>query len=129
MVEGRRNRVANHSFGSVVGLPGFVGDLSGQEESLEGGIAKICFGSVMWGFLHSKKGQHSTVYRDVRKALAGRGSDARVHRYCDELPREIGSHPGYDPRWVYGNASVPISQPPLYAEPCSFVGNRTRGTG
>jgi hypothetical protein len=81
MVEGRRSQVANRSFGSDAGLPGLVGDLLRRVRSSEGGIAKMCFGSGLWGCLHSTKGQHSTVYRGVHRTLAGRGSGARVHQY------------------------------------------------
>lgn len=124
MVGGRRNQVAIRSLDSVVGLPGLVGDLLRRVRSLEGDIAKMCLGSVLWSCLHSKKEQHSTAHQEVRKAVAGRGFDANVHRCCGERV-ELGSHLGYGPSLVYGSASVPIILPLLYGP--SFVGNRRTG--
>lgn len=123
MVGGRRNQIANQSFDSLVGLPGVVGNLVGRAQRSEVDIAKTCFGSVMWGYLHSKKELHSTVYWDGQMALAGRGSGAWVHRYCDERI-VLDSHLGCGPKWVYGSSAVPIILPLPYADSCSFVGNK-----
>ena len=89
----------------------------------------MCFGSGLRGCLHSTKEQHSIVYREVRKALAGRGSGAWVRWYCGEQV-ELGSHLGYGPSRVYDSASVPITLPLLYdpcSFACSFAGNRGKG--